>query len=150
VTPLIFWYSPDQEDDHVAATPEEIDAALDHVASLVTTNMGAVAEITRQDVETDGLYAGLNGDVGTLHYVANGTAFYSQGNRIAETDSLSYDYQWNVMMFPPDSEIPIADVRSAVQEYFRTGTRPSGVTWQEWAPVRDSDGVPRIAHDDPA
>ncbi|MGX7825528.1 Imm1 family immunity protein [Actinokineospora sp. 24-640] len=140
MTPLIFWYSPDQEDDHVATTSDEIDAALDHVANLAP-NVSTVAEITRQDVETDGLYAGFNGNVGTLHYVGNGTGTYSQGTTIADADALSYDHQWNVMQFSPDAEIPIADVRAAVHEYFRTGTRPTGVQWQDWTPPRESDNA---------
>lgn len=146
MTPLIFWYSPDQEDDHVASTSDEIDAALDHVANLAP-NVPVVAEITRQGDETNGLYAGFNGNVGTLHHIGDGTGAYSQGTKTAGTNALSYDHQWNVMQFPPDAEIPIADVRAAVHEYFRAGTRPTGVQWREWTPPRDPD-TSGPAHDD--
>ncbi|MGW5054772.1 Imm1 family immunity protein [Actinokineospora sp. NPDC004072] len=152
MTLLIFWYAPDQEDDHIAATPAEIDAALDHIATLAG-NVGVVAEITREDDDTDGLYAGLNGHVGTLHYVGPGAGLYSRSpNPATDSDgtALTYDHQWNVMEFPPDSELPIADIRAAVHEYAHTGTRPTCVEWQEWSPPRGPDTTPALAPDDPA
>ena len=134
MTPLVFWYAHDQGGDHIASTPEEIDAALDLVANLADDGEGVAATIVRDCDEKGILYAGFNGDVGALYYAGVGEGFYSQGDVTQDVESLSYALQQNELEFPPNGEVPIAVVRAAVHEFARTGARPTEVRWQEWQP----------------
>ncbi|UVS80942.1 Imm1 family immunity protein [Actinokineospora sp. UTMC 2448] len=123
--------STDQEGDHIAATPDAVDEALDHLASLVHDG-GLVAEVTRQGDDVTTLYVGINGEVGALCFTDTDAAHYSQGTPSASGEVLSYAMQQNEMELPPDAELPISDVRAAVHEYANTGTRPVGIRWQRW------------------
>nr|MDQ3577789.1 Imm1 family immunity protein [Actinomycetota bacterium] len=62
---------------------------------------------------------------------------------------LIYDWQQNEFSFPPDAEVPVTDVRAAVHEFARSGTRPAGIQWQEWEPPIEPGGT-FLADDDPA
>lgn len=131
MTSLILWYAHDQGGGHLAATPEEVDAALDHVASL-SDNHGVVVTITREGDDVTTLYAGINGDAGTLHHTDAEAAHYSRGEAPSDGGVLSHANQQDELELPPNAEIPVADVRAAVHEYARTGSRPTGIRWQQW------------------
>ncbi|MGX7827222.1 Imm1 family immunity protein [Actinokineospora sp. 24-640] len=135
MTALILWYAHDQDGGHLAATAEEIDAALDHVAGLAD-NHGVVATITRSGDDVTTLHAGINGDAGALHYTDAEAAHYSRGDASGDGEVLSYAVQQDELELPPDAEIPVADVRAAVHEYARTGSRPTGIRWQRWKAPR--------------
>ncbi|MGX7826877.1 Imm1 family immunity protein [Actinokineospora sp. 24-640] len=144
MTPLNFWHARGQDGSRVAATPDEIDAELDHVATL--DGGGILTTITLTSLP--GLmYAGFNGDVGVAYYGEVGAAYYSQGEP-RDGEPLIYDLQQHVAEFPPDAEIPAADVRTAVHEFARTGNRPANIRWQRWEPPVEPGAT--LAHDDSA
>ncbi|MGW5054933.1 Imm1 family immunity protein, partial [Actinokineospora sp. NPDC004072] len=145
--PLVIWFAPNQGGDHVATTPDELDALLNRIASHLYKT-GIVAEITREGDDDTTLYAGFRGEVGALRYNDDKALHYSsnEGNAVvtgprgqgeAHTMTvLRYRYQDNEMELPPDAEIPVADVRAAVHQYARTGTRPTTCRWQQWKAPR--------------
>lgn len=159
--PLAFWYAHDQGGEHLATTPEEIDAALDRVDNLAQ-DYGTVATVVRRGDEGPVLYVGLHGEVGALYYTHTNQGDHSRGNTVdtsTPTESsvshrdagaqLIYDWQQNEFLFPPNAEVPVADVRAAVHEFARSGTRPAGIQWQEWEPPIGPGGT-FLADDDPA
>ncbi|MGX7828981.1 Imm1 family immunity protein [Actinokineospora sp. 24-640] len=148
MTTLAFWHSPDQHNELLATTPAEIDAALALVNRL-STDYGNVTTITRHGDVGPALYVGLNGDVGALQYTHANEAFFSQGNTRHGGTCLEYDWQWNIFHYPPDAEIPLTDIRTAVHQFAETGTKPTSVRWQEWEPPIEPGGTP-LAYDDPA
>lgn len=149
MTTLIFWYSQDQGCDHEAATPEEIDAALDTVNNLADA-YGTVATVVRGNLDNPALYVGMNGGVGALYYTNASEAYWSKGDGPVDGEPLLYDWQHHEFPMPPNAEIPAADVRAAVKQFAHSGTRPTGVEWQEWSPPRNPDSGATLAHDDPA
>lgn len=144
MTRVFLSYSRGQGD---ADTPDEIDAFLDDIAAHAR-DFGILVTVTRW--ETPGtLYVGMNREVGVLYYTLGEAGHYSQGDTTSDVESLTYDMQQTATDFPPDAEVPVSDVRAAVHEYARTGTRPTGVRWQDWSPPRNP-GVTIPADDDPA
>jgi hypothetical protein len=78
-----------------------------------------------------------NGKVGGLKYYADDTVWVAPGE--TADDEVSYTFFGNSAPWPTDSEIPLDQVKAAVN-FFRehAGRRSDGVDWKSWpaeAPV---------------
>lgn len=142
---LSFWYAHDQGGDHLATTPDEIDAALDRVDGL-SDDYGDVATVVRAGDEGPALFMGLKGHVGALQYIEPGAGYFSKGDGSSDGEPLKYDWQSNIFGYPPNAKVPVAVVRAAVHEFARTGARPTGIEWQAWEPPLEAgDGSSPLA-----
>ncbi|MEU4197673.1 Imm1 family immunity protein [Kribbella sp. NPDC026611] len=70
-----------------------------------------------------------DGDVGALRYMGGAGTYYTKGVSHADTDP-TYYYTGSGREFPADSELPIQQIRRAVQEFVAGGQRPGSVAWQ--------------------
>ena len=64
--------------------------------------------------------------VGALRYMANGVWFSRGARPPADVEPVGSLYS-----YPADSELPLADVLRAVEEFAETAERPMSVEWQD-------------------
>ncbi|MGX7829823.1 Imm1 family immunity protein [Actinokineospora sp. 24-640] len=86
---------------------------------------------------------------GTADVMTTNETFFSQGDTRHGDVYLEYDWQWNIFQYPPDAEVPLTDIRTAVHQFAQACTRPTAIRWQEWEPPIER-GTTSLAHDDPA
>ncbi|WP_275402498.1 Imm1 family immunity protein [Streptomyces sp. SID13031] len=122
----------------VIATPDDLDQ---FVAGLIEDygSHAAYARVLDTPVDVDtgfppqSLMSAVdrNGKVGSLKYDDEGTVWYPPGDPV--DDEVSYALFGNSAPWPPDSEIPLDQVKAAVN-YFRehAGERWDGVDWTLW------------------
>ncbi|GAA4005875.1 hypothetical protein GCM10022247_29450 [Allokutzneria multivorans] len=132
---LDVYYAREHGDEPVTVgTVEEIDALIDHVRAESPAIAPILMEVHLSgDPYTQGLDVGVNGDVGVLRYSGREwfEGVYSTGAGPADGEPLQYFYMDTDTEFPPNSEIPLDDVRQAVREFLVTdGDRPANITWQ--------------------
>ncbi|MCP2255494.1 Immunity protein Imm1 [Prauserella aidingensis] len=117
------WY--DHDGPARVTTAAELDAVLDTVAAMPGPTL--VAFNAADDPASAGLLnIGLCSErgVGVVHHAGRGRGYFSLGEA-SNADTVLYYYMGSDTEFPPQSEIPIADVRRAAHEYLVTGARPT-------------------------
>ncbi|MBB5958036.1 hypothetical protein FHS29_004644 [Saccharothrix tamanrassetensis] len=128
----------------IVSTPAELDDVLD-----VMTGWGgpALADFRLAGVQGDlkrmSLSVGIRGDAGrgTLIHTSPGAVLFAKGTpgpwaTWSPPELLLYDYMTNPTEFPPDAELPLADVREAAQHYLTTGGgRLARIDWQTPPPA---------------
>ncbi|OLR92591.1 Imm1 family immunity protein [Actinokineospora bangkokensis] len=144
---LALWYFVEQEDDHLAATEQELDAALNAVLARGDERWWPVAEVTLADEPDTSptLYVGLRGEVGVVRYspADEYRSYYSRNPQSSDVSPIMYMYHENEFEVPINAQVPIADVRRAVAEFATTGQRPDCLHWQEWkAPATTGSEYP--------
>ncbi|GAA1252949.1 hypothetical protein GCM10009676_44940 [Prauserella halophila] len=123
------WY--DHDGPTRVTTAAELDAVLDTVAAMSGPTL--VAFNAADDPASAGLLnVGLDAErgVGVVHHAGRGRGYFSLGEA-SNVDTMLYYYMGSDTEFPPQSEIPVADVRRAAHEYFVNGALPASVIrWQ--------------------
>jgi hypothetical protein len=135
MTPLVAWYTADQEGDIPIESAADLDAVLDQAATLVTPGWPVLITLsTPGDLSSPVLYVGLHGEVGALLHVSVefGQEFSRNNDVSPEDEPLLYMYQTSDNEFPPNSEIPIELVRRAAHHFLRTHEKLPDVTWSVW------------------
>ena len=136
MTPLALWYDVDQAEPLIAATPAELDTAMDTVAALARPGWAPVVEITPAHDWANAplLHAGFTDHLGVLRYApADGTdEVYTYDPANLDSSPVVFMYADNDMEVPINAQLPAAVIRGAVHEFSRTGQRPTGVRWQHW------------------
>jgi hypothetical protein len=129
---------PTGHDPLVIATPDDLDQ---FVAGLIEDygSHAAYARVMEAPVDEDSGFpaqslsfaVNRNGKVGGLKYYDEDTIWYAQGD--TADDEVGYVLFGNSAPWPIDSEIPIDQVKAAVN-YFREhgGGRWNGVEWKPW------------------
>ncbi|MFJ4982088.1 Imm1 family immunity protein [Streptomyces coeruleorubidus] len=132
------YYRHEHGDDPVILqSPSDVDALIDALLSSdPSENLAALHSMERPlmpaEVPDHELLAGVDGEsqVGVL-------AFMDDENFVSLAPSkgrgeVSYFIMGNMTEFPSCSEISIALVRQAIEEFLSSGgQRPTGVQWQE-------------------
>ncbi|MGX7825858.1 Imm1 family immunity protein [Actinokineospora sp. 24-640] len=108
-------------------TPGSTDEVLTLLATkapfgirLLATAPGQTATVLSE------LVVGVRGDCAAMYYTDETGSWYSHG-RTPDDDGPVYAE----VDFPEHCEFPAVSLRSALDYYCRTGSRPSGVDWQQ-------------------
>jgi Immunity protein Imm1 len=133
--PLTVWHAHEQASGDTAATPAELDLALDRVASLSRPDWPALATVKPTGSRFGPvLYVGFHQGSGALLYSGDDDpdGSYTLGDGAADGEPLLYMYMTSDNEFPPNAEVDAALVRRAAHEFALTGRRPTCVRWQTW------------------
>jgi len=111
---------------------DDLDRALDELASSMQSEP-ALAELFAPDGSSLAIglgtawsvvsYIGPTGEPPYFHSVGSG-----QG---PEDDPVVFMFRGHYSDFPPDACVPMDLAREAARVFFRTGQRPTNVTWAE-------------------
>jgi hypothetical protein len=110
---------------------EELDRQLDDLEQKARLNPLMVDLVA---CNGDTLSIGLGQDVSVLSWVgASGDPPYyaSKGNEATQGETIVFSYRDQWSEFPLWSAIPTALARDAMRQFFRTGTLPNNVRWEE-------------------
>ncbi|WP_197523080.1 Imm1 family immunity protein [Actinokineospora pegani] len=133
---MTFWYDIDKDEGWNAATPEELDAALDALAAFRGPDWPAVAQIapTADPLAGPVLVAGFYQVYGILRMAtrSDGRTLFSRDPISSDTSTIQYIYCENELELPANSQLPAPLIREAVHEFAETGERPTCLLWQEW------------------
>lgn len=70
--------------------------------------------------------------VGAIRYMSGNNAWYAIGQK-SNLDEVLYFYMGHDERYPQDSELTIAEIRTATNEFLTSGgNRPTSPTWIEW------------------
>jgi hypothetical protein len=119
-------------------TPRDVDRLIDGLLAEDYSNSVAAlyveGRLNAAGVPDHELLVAINnedGAVGALRYMGSGGTYYSQG-QAGSNKQATYYYTGSDREFPADSEIPIEQVRQALQEFLESGgQRPSSPQWSD-------------------
>jgi hypothetical protein len=119
----------------VVTTPDEVRTLLATVRSTYPAGSAALLTVVvSDDPWKSELSVGIDGEKGVLHYAGEDTppnGVYSKSPTPTNAESVVYYYVTADTEFPPDAEIPVGAVETALIEYLTTsGERPTSVDWQ--------------------
>ncbi|WP_147459256.1 Imm1 family immunity protein [Saccharothrix variisporea] len=117
------------EDDVDRFLRELRSAGPDHTAATVY----AIDPDDDSDFPDHELTVGVDAarNVGAVRYSGELGTWYSQGTT-ANPQGVRFAYFGNAHDFPPDAEVPLADVRAAVVDLLISGgARSAALSWQE-------------------
>ncbi|WP_447002387.1 Imm1 family immunity protein [Saccharothrix isguenensis] len=92
-----------------------------------------VTVVPADDPWASELMVGINGDRGVLRYAGEDSparGCYSKSATPSNAEPVVYYFVTADSEFPPNAEIPVADVEAAMIDYLTTGQRPAAVQWQ--------------------
>jgi len=121
------WYDAEEDDPTTVATPAELDAILD---VMVGWGDPVLADVRISNATGPlwrvSLSVGVSGRTGrgTLIHTAPGEVAYgkaSPGPEWSPADRVLYYLMNSDTEFPPDAELPLADVKDAAHHFLTTG-----------------------------
>ncbi|MDX6236964.1 MAG: hypothetical protein QOG10_1779 [Kribbellaceae bacterium] len=130
-------------DPVILSSADDVDALVDAVLAEEFGNSVAALYVaerpkTERGMPDHELRAAFNSEagVGGLRYAGthNDVAgvWYASG-KPSERDEVFYYYMGHDEGWPKDSEVPIEDVRAAINEFFESGgNRPATAEWKAW------------------
>ncbi|MFT7834919.1 Imm1 family immunity protein [Saccharothrix sp. BKS2] len=131
---LNVYYDDGHADNPVVITePEEVRELFVALRGKYSAGSAVLLTIVPvSDPWSSELNAGIDGDVGVLHYSGEDhpEGVYSRSSTPSNAEPVIYYYVTADTEFPPNSEVPVADVEAAVVDYLTTGHRPESVVWQ--------------------
>jgi hypothetical protein len=129
----VYYEDGHADDPVVVSTPEEVREVFAAVRGKYPAGSAVLLTVVpTADPWVSELNAGIDGDVGVLHYSGEDhpEGAYSRSPTPSNTDPVIYYYVTADTEFPPNAEVPAADVEAAVIDYLTTGQRPTVVDWQ--------------------
>ncbi|WP_158843712.1 Imm1 family immunity protein [Saccharothrix deserti] len=131
---LNVYYDAGHADDPVTVTtPDEVREVFAAVRGKYPAGSAVLLTIVpAADPWASELNAGIDGDVGVLRYSGEDhpKGVYSKNPTPSNAEPVIYYYVTADTEFPPNAEVPMADVEAAVIDYLTTGQRPEVVEWQ--------------------
>ncbi|GAA3879818.1 hypothetical protein GCM10022243_50580 [Saccharothrix violaceirubra] len=129
----VYYDAGHADDPVVVTTPQQVRELLATVRDKHPAGNAVLLTIVHaEDPWSSELNAGLDGDVGVLHYSGEDhpDGAYSHSRMPSNSEPVIYYYVTADTEFPPDSEVTAADVEDAVVAYLATNQRPETVPWQ--------------------
>ncbi|XVS62334.1 Imm1 family immunity protein [Actinosynnema sp. CA-299493] len=129
----VYYEDGHADDPVVVTTPEEVRELFAAVRGKYPAGSAVLLTVVpAADPWVSELNAGIDGDVGVLHYSGEDCpeGVHSHSSTPSNTDPVIYYYVTADTEFPPDAEVPATDVEAAVIDYLTTGQRPTVVDWQ--------------------
>lgn len=70
--------------------------------------------------------------IGAIRYMSGNAAWYATGHE-SDLDEVVYFYMGHDEQYPQNSEVPVDEIRTVLQEFLTSGgDRPTSPTWSEW------------------